>query len=253
MKIQVYGRSRPSIKYGVASLLALAAAGSLTMACVVAPAHAQITVFDPGNYAQNLLTAARSLQQINNQIQALQNQATMLLNQSKNLSRIDFPQLQRLTTTMQQIDALMNNAQRIGFRSGQIDSQLDRLFPNGVSPTSTSDQRVASAQAELDAAMAACRHTMAVQAQVVGNIQPDAADLDTIVARSQGAEGALQASQATNQLLAVLAKQQFQLQQLMAAQFRAEAIDQAERAQEDAAARQATVQFLGSGTAYTPQ
>lgn len=253
MKIQAYRRSRPSIKYGVASLLALAAAGSLTMACVVAPARAQITVFDPGNYAQNLLTAARSLQQINNQIQALQNQATMLLNQSKNLSRIDFPQLQRLTTTMQQIDALMNNAQGIGFRSGQIDSQLDRLFPNGVNPTATSDQRVASAQAALDTAMAAYRHTMAVQAQVVGNIQPDAADLDAIVAKSQGAEGALQASQATNQLLAVLAKQQFQLQQLMAAQFRAEAINQAERAQEDAAARQATVQFLGSGTAYTPQ
>ena len=35
------------------------------------PAHA-IIVFDPSNYAQNVLTAARSLQQITNQITSLQ-------------------------------------------------------------------------------------------------------------------------------------------------------------------------------------
>jgi hypothetical protein len=46
-------------------------------------AHAQITVFDPSNYSQNMLTAARTLQQINNQIQSLQNEAQMLLNQAR--------------------------------------------------------------------------------------------------------------------------------------------------------------------------
>ena len=50
--------------------------------------------------------------------------------------------------------------------------------------------------------------------------------LNAIVARSQGAEGALQAQQATNQLLALTAKQQFQIQNLMAAQYRAQAIEQ---------------------------
>jgi len=37
-----------------------------------------IPVFDASNYAENMLTAARALTQINNQIQALQNQAVML-------------------------------------------------------------------------------------------------------------------------------------------------------------------------------
>jgi P-type conjugative transfer protein TrbJ len=32
------------------------------------PSSAQVVVFDPNNYAQNVLTAARALQQINNQI-----------------------------------------------------------------------------------------------------------------------------------------------------------------------------------------
>ncbi|MEA2669187.1 MAG: type secretion system protein TrbJ, partial [Chloroflexota bacterium] len=45
------------------------------------PVRAQMTVFDPSNYSQNVLTAARALQQVNNQIQSLQNQATSLINE----------------------------------------------------------------------------------------------------------------------------------------------------------------------------
>jgi len=81
-----------SRKHLIASALGLGAAGSLVMgiAMTATSAHAQLTVFDPTNYSQNILTAARTLQQVNNQIQSLQNEATMLLNQAKNLSRIDF-------------------------------------------------------------------------------------------------------------------------------------------------------------------
>ncbi len=58
--------------------------GISLIAFAVAPARAQFfgsgIVFDPSNYAQNVLTATRALQQINNQIQSLQNQAMMLQN-----------------------------------------------------------------------------------------------------------------------------------------------------------------------------
>src|SRR3546814_8179084 len=81
--------------------------------------------------------------------------------------------------------------------------------------------------------MDAFRHTMTVQSQVVENIHNDVATLADIVARSQGAEGSLQAQQATNQLLALTAKQQFQLQQMMAAQIRAAAQEQARRTSEE--------------------
>ena len=59
------------------------------------PAHALI-VFDPSNYAQNVLTAARSLQQITNQITSLQNQAQMLINQARNLASLPYSSLQQL-------------------------------------------------------------------------------------------------------------------------------------------------------------
>src|SRR3546814_16516431 len=76
-------------KYLIARALSLGAAGSLTMALIVPTTPAQaIIVFDPSNYSQNILTAARTLQQINNQIRMLQNQATSLINQAKNLTTI---------------------------------------------------------------------------------------------------------------------------------------------------------------------
>ena len=246
--------SRASLpKFVTASLLAVATAGSLGMALTVRPAAAQITVFDPSNYSQNLLTAARSLQQINNQIQSLQNQATSLINEAKHLTRIDFPELQAITQTLQQIDRLMGQAEGIQLRVSTVDQQFQSMFPRSFNEALTGSQRVADARARLDTVMSAYKHTMTVQAQVAEDVSADARSLATIVAKSQGAEGALQVGQATNQLLALTAKQQFQIQNLMAAQYRAQTIEQARRAQAEAEARATTTRFLGSGTAYVPR
>ena len=217
-----------------------------------APAEA-ILVFDPSNYSQNILTAARTLQQINNQIQMLQNQAKSLINQAKNLSRISFPELAAITTTLQQIDTLMGQAQGIEFKIADLDKQFKSFFPTSFNAALTNDQHVIDAKARMDTAMAAFRETMGIQAQVVENVQADAETLNSIIAKSQNAEGALQASQATNQLLALSAKQQFQIQNLMAAQYRAQAVEEARRAQAEIDAHAATTKFLGSGSAYTPQ
>jgi P-type conjugative transfer protein TrbJ len=101
--------------------------------------------------------------------------------------------------------------------------------------------------------MAAFRGTMGMQAQVVENVQGDSRLLAELVGQSQGAAGALQAQQATNQLLALATQQQFQLQALMASQFRVEAMNEARRAQAESEARERTLRFLGSGRAYTPR
>jgi len=68
-----------------------AAAGLIVaaMARTCGLAVAQLVVFDPNNYAQNVLNAARALQQINKQI-GLHNEAQMLRNQAKNLARLPF-------------------------------------------------------------------------------------------------------------------------------------------------------------------
>jgi P-type conjugative transfer protein TrbJ len=147
----------------------------------------------------------------------------------------------------------MGQAQGIQFRIANVDQQFRGLFPQSFNQALTNNQHVIDARVRLDTSMAAYKQTMGVQAQVVENVQADAQTLNDIVSRSQGAEGALQATQATNQLLALTAKQQFQIQNLIAAQYRAEAIEQARRVQAESDARAATTKFLGSGSAYTPQ
>src|SRR6266404_5447293 len=78
-----------------------------------APARGQTVVYDPSNYAQNVLQAARALQQINNQIISLQNQAQMLLNQAKNLATLPFSSLLQLEQSIQRTQQLLAQAQRI--------------------------------------------------------------------------------------------------------------------------------------------
>lgn len=247
-------RMPPFKKPLIAGALGCAITGALALATLAISEPAQaIIVFDPSNYSQNILTAARTLEQINNQIRMLQNQAQSLINQAKNLTTISFPELQALKQTMQQIDQLMGQAQGIQFKVASLDQQFRSLYPDSFAQSLTTSQQVQGARERMDTARAAFEQTMTVQAQVVENIAADQAALTGIVARSQGAEGALQASQATNQLLALVAKQQFQIQTLMAAQYRAEAIERANQAQSRTDAQSASAKFLGSGSAYTPQ
>lgn len=237
----------------IASLLSLAAT-SMTIASVAVPlpSYAALPVFDPTNYAQNLLQAARALQQINQQIQQLQNEAQMLARMDKNLKALDFNAVPELSAALKKIDALMGQAQAISFSVNGLDAKFKALFPTSMEGVIKSDKVLADAKARIDAAMAGFKHAMGVQAQVVENVESDARVLADIIGQSQGASGGLAAAQATNQLLALTAKQQFQIQTLMAAQYRSESIEAARRTQAETEARAATKRFLGTGKAYTP-
>lgn len=231
---------------------AFLAATSVVAAAVVpaVPAHA-ITVFDPSNYAQNVLTAARTLQQINNQIQALQNQASMLTNMAKHLQRLDFSSLTQITRSMQRIGTLMNQAEGIAFDLASTDEALRQQFPAVFDTALSTNEIVAQARARFQASMQGYRQTMRVQAQVVENIGADAELLSELIVQSQSATGSLQAAQATNQLIALSTKQQFQIQQMMAAQYRADALERARQQQAMEAARERTKRFIGSAQIYT--
>jgi P-type conjugative transfer protein TrbJ len=222
-----------------------------SFALVTAPAAA-IPVFDVTNYTQNLLQAARALEQVNNQIRSLQNQAAMLQRMERNLERIDFPQLRQISASLEAIDRMMGEARGIGFRVDEMEKRFGTLFPGSVDRVLKSDARAAEAKLRLDTALDGFRHSMSVQAEIVSNIRADAKLLSELSRRSESAVGSLQAQQATNQLIALGTKQQLQLQELMAASFRSEAIEQARRIQAETEAKAATRRFLGAGKAYTP-
>lgn len=234
--------------FALALLLRAALPVGVAAMVVPAPAQAQIAIVDVDSFAN----AARTLKMIDQQIQQLQNEAQMLRNQALNLVRTEFPDLAELTARMKEIGQLIQQAQGVAFRAGQVDQQFGKLFPD-FDARAGANAIAAQAKARLDTAMVGFRHTMKVQADIAENVEADVATLGKLSERSQNAVGGLQAAQATNQLLALAAKQQLQIQQLLAAQFRAEATNSARRAQAELDAHATTAKFLGSGMAYTPR
>ncbi len=221
------------------------------LALVTAPAHAVI-VFDPSNFGENVLQAARSLEQINNQIKSLQNEVRMIEDMAKHLEKLDFTSLPAIEAALKDINQLMAKAKGIAFDVKATESAFKRLFPESYGSTVTSRELGRGALERWSEAMKALEHTMTVQAQVVANVEADASTLSRLVTESQAAIGSLQAQQASNQLIALSAKQQLQTQELMAAQYRAQAVEQARQAQAQEQARAQFKRFLGDGQVYTP-
>ncbi|MFG3592325.1 P-type conjugative transfer protein TrbJ [Bradyrhizobium sp. RDI18] len=231
----------------------LSAVGALAIAivCTASPTSGQLIVFDPNNYAQNVLTAARELQQINNQITSLQNQAQMLINQAKNLASLPYSSLQQLEQSIQRTQQLLAQAQRIAYDINQI----DRAFSTTYAPVSAneSDQAlIANAQTRWQNSVAGLQDALRVQATVVGNLDTHRKEMSALVGASQGATGALQASQAGNQLLGLQAQQLADLTAAVAAQGRAQNLEMAQRTTAQDQGREQLRRFLAPGRGYQP-
>ncbi|MGY4622869.1 P-type conjugative transfer protein TrbJ [Bradyrhizobium sp. USDA 4486] len=229
----------------------LLTASFIAIAAVQAPlqAAAQWIVFDPNNYGQNLLTAARALQQINNQITSLQNEAQMLVNQARNLASLPYSSLRQLEQSIQRTQQLLGQAQRIAYDVQQI----DRAFSTTYAPASANlpEQALATnAQMRWQNAVAGLQDAMRVQATVVGNLETSRTQMSALVTASQGATGALQASQAGNQLLALQAQQIADLTAAVAAQGRAQNLEATQRAAAQDQGREQLRRFLTRGQGY---
>jgi P-type conjugative transfer protein TrbJ len=222
---------------------------------VVTPAYALFgfggIVFDPSNYAENVLHAARALEQINNQIQSLQNEAQMLINQARNLASLPFSSLQQIQQSVQRTQQLLGEAQRIAFDVQQVDQIFSQQYAN-MDLTASDQQLVELARERWGNTVGALQDAMRVQAGVVGNIETQRAELSNLVGESQGATGALQAAQAGNQILALQAQQLTDLTALLAANGRADALSAAEQAAAAEQGREQRRRFLEPGAAYEP-
>ena len=166
----------------------LAASGALALSLAVAapPAFAQWIVFDPNNFSQNVLTAARELQQITNQITSLQNQAQMLINQGRNLASLPFSSLQQLQESVQRTQQLLNQAQNIAFDVQQVDKMFQQKYAN-VSLSASDEQLITDARSRWQNTVGGLQDAMRVQAGVVGNIETNRAQMSSLVGASQSA------------------------------------------------------------------
>lgn len=227
--------------------VALAAVAALALGATV-PAQAQMfggrIVFDPSNFSQNILTAARTLEQINNQIRQLQNDAL-------NLAKLDSSALGELRAALESTNQLIRQAQGLAFNVQQMEGEFRRLYPQAYTALISGNQMALDARQRWQNSLEALRTATQVQSQAVQNFASDERTLTDLVNRSQSAAGALQAMQATNQLLALQSRQSMQAQQLQITQDRAVALEQARQVAVQERAREVRRRFQGEGTPYT--
>jgi len=227
------------MKKNIVRVLAAALLASAAGPMIAAPASAQAggIVHDPRNYSQNILTAARTLEQINNQIKQLQNQATSLLNEARNLQSLPTSTLGELQAQIDQTKQLLSEAEGIAYDVAGIRKGFEQRY-KGTAFSGPTSALVANAEARWKDSVGAFEDAMKVQAGIVSNMGGTRTSISTVVGASQSATGALQAAQAGNQLLAIQSQQIADLAAVMTAQGRAEMLDAARAAAAEAEGRE---------------
>src|SRR5216683_7572441 len=124
-------RHVPSRPVGSAQFFAvgrLAVLAVLACAATPLPARAQFGlfgsgfVFDPSNFARNVLHYARRLEQMNLQRQQLQQQVAAM-------RKLRSPNWRQISATLTQMDALMQQGQALAYSLRAIDREFQRTFP----------------------------------------------------------------------------------------------------------------------------
>ena len=231
---------------------ALTAGAALALAVASVPADAEWIVFDPTNFSQNVLTAARELQQVDNEIQSLENQATMLINQARNLASLPYSSLAQLEQSITQTEQLLLQAQRSAYSITAINQAFTQTYPQAYSASPSSQQLIAGAQTRWQNSLAGFQDAMTVQAGAVQNLDSTRTQINALISSSQSAAGALQAAQSGNQLIALQTRQLADLTGVMAAIARAQSLEGARNVENELQAQQQLATFLNYGPGYQP-
>ena len=204
----------------------------------------------PVELQPELLTAARALDQINNQLRGLDNQAQLLINSTKNVTSLPASIAGQLKAHIDEINRLMAQAKGLSFEVEKTISQFEAAYPRQYTAAASSNRMLQDAVARSANSYEAIKQALLAQSKVIEAIERDGATLQSLMTASSGAVGALQAQQSGNELAGLQVKQALQLQALLAAQARADALKSASEQASAEAARERFVRFIGDGHAY---
>ena len=217
------------MKRSQARLLALALLTACIAATPAAPAHAQRIVYDPTNHAENLLQAARALEQINNQLLSLANEARML-------TQLDLQLRPELSSSIGAARQLLEQARGIRQNLDTISADMAALYPEDLRELDL-DRLLQQSDAWVEQSRASVETLMAASAASAGQLEQAQSTIDRTLDASANASGQTSAIQASTQALGVLSAQIAQLQQLQAAEARALASERLEQIAREARAR----------------
>jgi len=233
-----------------ACLTSVALAAILLSGLMAPPASAQLfgggIVYDPSNHAENILQAARALQQIDNQVRQLTHEIDMIEKMARDLETLPVEVARGIIADrIRRIKELMREADGIGYGVEAVERNYEDLYPETYGETPPANVvLVEDARARWQQSRLAHKHTLLMVAETVRDTEQDADALTGLVEESQTAIGNLQALQAGNQIKALSAQQLMQMEALLAAHYRAEALERARQLAEAERGRARTRAFL---------
>lgn len=214
-----------------ASALALLIAGPV----ITAPKLAQAAVvYDPTNHIQNVLQAARALEQIRIQTE-------QLTAQIRSLSKSPYDHSGEIREAMRALNELNTQARGLASTVRGLDRQFEDLYPTNQSAR-TAMERLEAASRRIENSRQTAQDLARTAASLEEGRGARSQRMAGAISASRAAEGETGAIQSSVQALGVLSEQLEGLQALMAAQSRLAAQEAAERAaskQEAIAARRA--------------
>jgi P-type conjugative transfer protein TrbJ len=236
-------RPLAALLFTAAPLLALPLSGVLAP-----PASAQVTVYDPANHAQNVLQAVRALQELEGQVRQLAHEIEMLENMARNLETLPVSVAESIIgQRIIRIEELLREARGIGYSVEAIERDYETTYPERYGAPPSQAVLVADARARWRQSRDAFRETLTISAAALEDNETDAAAIRSLVTQSQDAAGALQAAQAGNELAAMTHQQLMQMEAMLAAQHRAQALEEARKLAEAERGRARLASFLGAG------
>jgi type IV secretion system protein TrbJ len=213
-------KSRTIFAIGVCGL---ALVTSLSLNLTPTPVQAAI-VFDPTNHVQNVLTAARALEQIRVQTE-------QLTAQIRSLSQNPYNHMGEIGRAMSALTELSDQARGLASSVQGLERQFEELYPDRPNARNAMERIMASTR-RIEVARKTAQDAARVAASIDQGRAARSARMAGAMNAAQSADGQTSAIQSSVQALGVMSEQLEGLQALIASQTRLAAEESARRAAE---------------------
>ena len=115
----------------------------LTLLLLIPCVSFAMLVFDPSNYAKNVIIARNSLMSLVNQARQIQHQIQSLKFEWQNLKHLDHVEWRALNGLLQKMDAMTKQGDALSYAMSDLDKQFNAKYPNYMGSSAPMHYRMA--------------------------------------------------------------------------------------------------------------
>ena len=229
-------------------------AGLLTLSLTVLPPPASAAfgvgdiVYDPTNYAQNVLTAVRALQSNINEAMEIANQLHQIEMEARNLARLPQEAWDSVRSDLNQLRQLAQSASGISYALQRLSTQFKEMYPGYQAPTHYEQQY----QQWTDNSLNGIQQALKAAQQQSQQFEQESTNTQSLTDLSSTADGQMQALQAGNMIALQMVNQLQELRQLQVMEMQAQNTYMATQIQNDASEKAAVKNWLDRNKSFVP-